>query len=173
MKLNRLEAHDRLKHLKEDQSLNIFEGAQDCISKNPLSLALQDKSPYVYLFAHPRTADDGANKVMYWQPRLSKPEAQVNSYLFRAQSKTDIIEVCWLIPPRELWNQYIKGNVTESEIVSWSIRQYRFNKLNLEAPHPDDMPEEKGKMILKAVVDEHRQKLSMPKILAPSSEISA
>lgn len=147
MKLNRLETHDRLEHFIKDQSINIFQGADDCLKKNPLSLALQDRSPYVYLFAHPRTADDGVTKIMYWQPRLTKPQAQTNSYLFRAISKTDNVEVCWLLPPKELWNEYQKKNVTEHEIVIWSIDQYRHHKPKLEAAESDDLPDKQIQLI--------------------------
>lgn len=143
MKLNRLEAHDRLLHFKQDQSQNIFQGAEDCLKKNTLSLALQERSPYIYIFAHPRTHDDGVTKVMYWQPRLTKPEAQTNSYLFRAISHTDMMEVCWLIPPEEMWKQYQKGNVTEDPTVLWSINQYKNNKKNLQRKDVEDLPEEK------------------------------
>lgn len=165
MKINRLETHDRLQHLKKDQSQNIFKGAEYCIKKNPLSLALQEKSPYIYIFAHPRTAEDGVTKVMYWQPRLGIPEAQTNSYLFRVISNTDIIEVIWLIPDKMYWEQYKKGNVTENEIALWSINQYQTNKKELEKPHPDDMPEERAKVIFKTVIDEHRQKLKQTKLV--------
>ena len=51
MKVNRLEAHDRLEHFKEDQSFNIFKGAEDCLKKNPDALIMQEHSPYVYIFA--------------------------------------------------------------------------------------------------------------------------
>jgi len=159
MKLNRLETHDRLLQLKKEQSINVFQGAEDCIKNNPLSIAIQDKSPYVYIFAHPRTADDGANKRMLWQPRLSKPQPQTNSYLFRAQSKTDLIEVCWMIPPHEVWRQYKVGNVTESGIVEWSIWQYCYNRKQLEVPHEDDMKEEVAVAIFNQVLEEHKQKI--------------
>jgi len=142
MKINRLETHDRLQHFKEDQSINIFSGAEDCLKKNPLSLSLQDKSPYVYMFAHPRTEEDGVTKCMYWQPRLTKPKAQTNSYLFRAQSKTDNIEVCWLIPPRELWEQYQKGNLLENEVILWSIDQFENTRKKIQSPEKDDLPDE-------------------------------
>jgi hypothetical protein len=165
MKINRLETHDRYKYLLEDQALNIFQGAEDCLKKNPLCLAIQDRSPYVYLFAHPRTStDDGVTKVMYWQPRLSVPEAQTNSYLFRNISKTDIIEVCWLIPPKEQWGQYKKGNVTADPNVEWSIQQYKYNRKGLEKPHPDDMTEDKASLILKNVIDDHRDFLKGKKL---------
>ena len=157
MKLNRLETHDRLLHFKKDQTVNIAQGAEDCLKKNPLSLALQDSSPYVYLFAHPRTADDGVTKVMYWQPRLSRPTAQTNSYLFRAQSKTDIIEVCWLIPPRSMWKQYAVGQVTENKDVLWSIDQFKNNRAHLEAPLKDDLPDAVGAKIYHKVFTEMRQ----------------
>lgn len=163
MKLNRLETHDRLLHLHKDQSANVFQGAEDCLKKNPLSLALQEKSPYIYIFAHPRTHDNGVDKVLYWDPRLSIPEAQTNSYLFRATSKTDLIEICWMIPDELHWKQYKKGNITESHPVRWSINMYLNNKIALEKPHPDDMTEERARYILKSVIDEHRQNLIMEK----------
>lgn len=149
MKINRLETHDRLEHFIKDQSINIAQGATDCLKKNPLSLQLQDRSPYIYLFAHPRTADDGVTKKMYWQPRLTKPQAQTNSYLFRARSKSDLIEVCWLLPPEEMWGQYDKGNITENELVIWSIDQYKNNKHKLESREPDDLSDGLIKMIYK------------------------
>lgn len=154
MKLNRLETHDRLEHFVKDQSLNIFQGADDCLKRNPLSLALQSESPYVYLFAHPRTADNGVDKVMYWQPRLTKPEAQTNSYLFRAISKSDNVETFWLIPPIEMWCQYKKGNITEHEVVIWSIDQYRHHKPQLEAPEKDDLPDSRVREIYEKIKQE-------------------
>lgn len=151
MKLNRLETHDRLLHFKEEQSQNIFEGAEECLKKNPLSLALQQYSPYVYIFAHPRTHDDGVTKVMYWQPRLTKPQAQTNSYLFRAISHTDLLEVCWLLPPEELWKQYKKGNIAEDTTVSWCIEQFRQNRKEMEKKEKDDLTEERIQFIYREI----------------------
>ena len=164
MKINRLETHDRLEHFKKDQEANIFKGAEDCLKVNPLSLALQEKSPYIYIFAHPRTADDGVTKVMYWQPRLTKPKAQTNSYLFRAQSKTDIIDVCWMLPPREQWQQYEKGKVTENEIVMWSIDQFMNNRDGLESADPKDLPDDVMCAIYGQVIAEHREHLMREKL---------
>jgi len=159
VKINRLEAHDRLKHFRKDQEQNIFQGAEECLKKNPLSLAIQEKMPYVYLFAHPRTGDDGVTKVMYWQPRISIPACEDNSYLFRAISNTDLVDVVWLIPPMAMWGQYEMGKVTESNDVLWCINQYKSNKSVLERPHPDDWPEERSQQILKLIVNEHSQTL--------------
>ena len=165
MKVNILEAHDRNKYLIKDQSANVFQGAEDCLKRNPLSLAIQDKSPYLYIFAHPRTADDGVNKKLYWQPRLSIPEAQSNSYLFRAISNTDLIEVVWMIPAKELWGQFDDGKVTESNICAWSINEYKKNKASLERPHPDDMPDEKARLIMRSIVDEHLYTIRQEKMM--------
>ncbi len=165
LNLNRFEAHDRLLHVKKEQSVNVFQGAEDCLKKNPLSLAIQEKSPYLYIFGHARTGDDGYTKVLYWQPRLSRPTPQTNSYLFRAQSKTDIIEICWIIPPRELWDQYAKGKISYDETIEWSINQYRYMKKDLSMPHPDDMSEEQGQNIFKKVLLEHEQSLQNKKII--------
>jgi len=158
MKVNILEAHDRLLHFKKDQEANIFQGAEDCLKKNEDSLFYQDRSPYVYIFAHPRTADDGVTKRMLWQPRLEKPAAQTNSYLFRATSHTDIIETMWLIPPREMWPQYSKGKVTENDVAIWSINEFINNKAGLEKDEPDDLPKEKAKQILRELIQFKRMK---------------
>lgn len=164
MKLNRLETHDRLEHFVKDQSINIFQGAEDCLKKNSLSIALQEYSPYIYIFAHPRTHDDGVTKVMYWQPRLTKPEAQTNSYLFRAISKTDLMEVCWLIPPSETWKQYKKGNVTENDLVNWSVNLFKNNKEGLESPMMDDLPDEKVREIYESIKQNNKYNNLMDKL---------
>jgi len=154
MKINRLETHDRLEHFIEDQSNTVWQGADDCLKKNPYSLKLQEKSPYIYIFAHPRTADDGINKRMLWQPRLTKPVPQTNSYLFRAISHTDTIEICWLLPPKEMWSQYEEGKVCESNWALWSIDQFKNNRKELEKPFPDDWSDSQARNIIIDVLRE-------------------
>lgn len=149
-----METHDRYEHFIKDQSQKIWEGAEDCLKKNPYSLKFQEKSHYIYIFAHPRTDDDGTSKKLYWQPRLVKPKAQTNSYLFRATSNTDNLEICWLLPPRELWPQYTKGNVCESNWVSWSIEQFNHNRADMEKPFPDDLTDEQALRIFKGILRE-------------------
>lgn len=139
MKIDRLETHDRLLQLKKEQLDPIAQGAEDCLKKNPLSLFLQEHSPYIYIFAHPRTMEDGVTKKMLWQARLTKPTSQTNSYLFRAISKSDLIEVVWLLPPRELWDQYKKGNVCESQDVEISIENFLYHRDALDRPPEDDL----------------------------------
>jgi hypothetical protein len=166
MKINRLEAHDRLLYFHKDQSANIFKGAEDCLKKNPDSLFFQSRSPYIYLFAHPRTADDCVTKRMLWQPRLWKPKAQTNSYLFRAQSNTDLIQICWMLPPKEMWKQYKKGNVTENENVIWSIDQYLHQRDKLEADEPGDVSDERGRQIMQEWIANKRMDRMMNRLYA-------
>lgn len=151
MKITRLETHDRYEHFLKDQSRLISQGANDCLKRNSDSLQMQERSPYIYIFAHPRTEENGSTKTLYWQPRLTKPKAQTNSYLFRAVSKTDMMEVCWLLPPRELWPQYQKGNVCESDLVRWSINQFIHNRNKLEQPFQEDLNDEKAWEIWKSI----------------------
>lgn len=149
MKIDRLETHDRLEHFKEDQNDAVMQGLNDCLKLNPLSIALQDRSHYIYVYAHPRTNEYGNAKTMYWQPRLSKPKMETNSYLFRIRSYSDECEIMWMLPPKEQWDQYKKGNVTEHELVNWSISQYQNNKAGMEKPEPEDWPDELGLQILR------------------------
>lgn len=171
MKLNLLETHDRLLHFKKDQSLNISKGAEECLKKSRLSLGLQQYSPYIYIFAHPRTAEDGFTKRMIWQPRLTKPKAQTNSYLFKAMSNSDIMEICWLLPPRETWKQYKEGNVTHHETVMWSIDQFLNHRKQLESPDKEDLSDEAVRQIYIKVALEIDQETRMKKIyeLTPNS----
>jgi len=98
--------------------------------------------------------DQVPEKVLLWQPRLSRPMAQTNSYLFRAESKTDLLEICWLLPPEEMWSQYQKGKLTENEYVIWSVDQYLNDKTKLEAARNDDLPDNRIKAIYKEIARE-------------------
>lgn len=173
MKVNLLESHDRLIQYKKEQSLNIAKGLEECIKRNSLSVALQDKSSYIYIFAHPRTADDGVTKRMLWQPRLTKPKAQTNSYLFRLQSKTDLVEICWMLPPREMWPQYKKGNVTESDIVEWSVDQFVNNREQLEAAASDDVTDQMAENIYIDVAREIESEKMINKLYSTPTLLAA
>ena len=164
MKINRLEAHDRLLFLKKDQEANVFKGADDCLNQNRDSLALQEYSPYVYLYAHARTADDGVNKRLLWQPRLTKGQFEPNSYCFRAISHTDQVEVCWILPDKHLWKQYVKGNLVEHELIIWSISQFKTNRERMNQPEPDDLSDEKIEMIYRQIANNSNKNKMMDKL---------
>lgn len=132
MKIDRLETHDRLLEFKK-QSVDISECCQNLINKRPFG-----NHPF-YIFAHARTDDDGFRKRLIWQPRLTKPKAQTNSMLFKAYPGSDTIKVLWMIPARELWDQYIKGNMLENETVVESIHNFQFNRELMEAKEEDDL----------------------------------
>lgn len=135
MKIQLLDAHDRLLHLNQKQSLDISECCQDLVDKKPFG-----DNPF-YIFAHARTHDNGVDKVLIWQPRLTKPKAQTNSMLFKAYPGTDIIKVIWMIPDRSLWKQYAKGKLTESSTICESIDAFENDRSRLEANEPDDLTE--------------------------------
>jgi len=140
MKVNFLETHDRLQYLTK-QDFSIAECCQDLINKKPFG----DHS--FYIFAHARTEDDGINKRLIWQPRLTKPKAQTNSMLFKAYPGTDILKVIWMIPSRELWDQFGAGLMLENKTVSESIRDFQYNRKKLEAKESDDLSDEQIDLI--------------------------
>lgn len=152
MKLNRLETHDRLEYFTK-QSFDISECCQDMINKRPFG-----EHPF-YIFAHARTLGmdekfkmmlsgnykdfaEIPEKTLIWQPRLTKPEAQENSMLFKAYPGSDVIRVIWMIPAREMWDQYTKGKMTENKTVSEGIYDFQFNKEKLEQREDDDLSDE-------------------------------
>lgn len=134
MKLNLLDAHDRLIQYNK-QSDYISQGCIDCVNNRPKEF---ENHP-LYIFAHARTEDDGVTKRLIWQPRLSKPKAQTNSMLFKAYPPSDKIKVIWMIPDRTLWPSYIKDKLTESKIVCESIHAFKFDRESLEGKEPDDL----------------------------------
>jgi hypothetical protein len=136
MKINRLETHDRLIEFHK-QADYISQGCQDCINNRPEEFG---NLPF-YIFAHARTHENGSDKRLIWTPRLTRPEAQTNSMLFKVYPP-DIIKIIWMIPDKAMWKQYKKGNVTEHNIVMESIDDYKNRRRKLEAPDPDDLEEE-------------------------------
>lgn len=154
MKINRLETHDRLVHFKKDQDVNVFLGAEECLKKNPDSLKYQSHSPYIYIYSHPRTTDDGLHKRLLWQPRLIKPKPESNSWLFRAASHTDLLEICWLLPDEMLWPQFEANKLASDPDILWSIEQYKHNREALGRPHPEDWSIPQAGNILLAILRE-------------------
>lgn len=148
---------------------------------------MQKYFPYVYVFMHPRTIELDERIAMFqiegqqsllngtipiyssmadvptttalWQPRLMKPRAQTNSYLFRVIANTDLVEIVWLLPPREMWGQYELGKVTESKDVVTSIMNFLHAREALEIPHPEDWSEERLKRKLETIKNEHTFKI--------------
>lgn len=135
MRIDRLDAHDRLQHFTKQQ-FDIGECCQDLIDKRPFG-----NHPF-YIFAHTRTDDDGVTKRLIWQPRLTKPSAQTNSMLFKAYPGTDNIKIIWMIPAKEMWTQFQRGMLTENKLITESIRDFQNNREKLEAKESDDLSDE-------------------------------
>ena len=135
MKIERLDAHDRLQHFTK-QNFDIGECCQDLIDKRPFG------EHSFYIFAHARTDDDGVTKRLIWQPRLTKPKAQENSMLFKTNPGYDSIRVIWMIPDRAMWDAYTKGKMLENETVVESIHLFKTDPRKLEQKEDDDLPDE-------------------------------
>jgi len=147
MKINRLDAHDRLLHFQKEADL-ISQGCQDCINNVPDTI----KMPF-YIFMHARTigldekasimsqnlshgiiipADQVPEKRLIFIPMPRRPKAQSNSILFRAKKGTDIVEIIWQIPTPELWDNYLQGNLFENKFICECIEAYKNNRKLLE-----------------------------------------
>jgi hypothetical protein len=148
VKLKRAETHDRFTYFQQ-QDFDIAACCQDLIDKKPFG----DNA--FYIFAHARTIgldekiklyasgkyktlDLVPEKTIIWQPRLTKPRAQTNSMLFKAYPGSDNIKVIWILPPKEIWEQFKKGNMTENPTIITSIYDFEHNREQLEAREDDD-----------------------------------
>lgn len=132
MKIDRLDTHERLKEFHK-QDMDVSECCADLMRQRPFG-----NEPF-YMFVHSRTDDDGVTKRLIWQPRLTKPKAQTNSMLFKGYPEKEIIKVIWMIPDRNLWDQYKKGNLTEHKVVVESIYDFENNRNKLEMKEDDDL----------------------------------
>ena len=144
LKLNRLETHDRLEHFTK-QEFDINECCQDLIKQKPFG-----EHPF-YIFVHARTDDDGVTKRVIWQPRLSRPKSQINSMLFKAYPNTDMIKVIWMIPQKELWNQFRPEKMTYNPTVWESINKFLYNQSMLDRKDPDDLDDKTIDAIYKEI----------------------
>jgi len=144
MKINKLDAHDRLKHFT-GQSFSISECCQNLINQRPFG------DHAFYIFAHTRTDEDGVTKRIIWQPRLTKPKAQTNSMLFKGYPGTDKVKVIWMIPAREMWKQYECGLMLENATVVQSIHAFENNRAKLEAAEEDDLSDAQINQIYKEI----------------------
>lgn len=148
MKLNRLETHDRLLEFNKNTDI-IYQGCMDCLRNVPDSI----RFPF-YIYAHSRQIgmdeqlaiiedptipyrNKQANEKMMWQPRISKPRASSNSYLFLVVQRPDLVKTCWLLPKSELWDSYRPGNMNFNEDIWTSIQNYKYARNKLNEPDSD------------------------------------
>jgi hypothetical protein len=163
MQVNFLETHDRLLEFQKQSDL-ISKGCQDCIDNRPKEFG---NHPF-YIFAHKRTLglDEMGNYVtdgkvmthkMVWQSRLTKPYAQLNSMLFKYYPVDETIYVIWMIPEKELWEEYNQGKMTENKLVVDSIYFYKNNRKALETPMEDDLSEMEVELIYEEIVKNNKK----------------
>lgn len=158
MKINRSDAHDRYSFYQKQES-DIGACCQNLIDQRPFG-----DHPF-YIFAHARTLgldekiklyssgkyetlDQVPEKTIIWQPRIDKPLCESNSMLFKAYPGSDILTTIWILPPRELWGQFKKGNMMENETIVISMHDYENNKERLEAREEDDPTPEEARLIV-------------------------
>jgi hypothetical protein len=143
MKVDFFETHDRLLHFKSDWDV-ISQGVQDCIDNVPEEI----KMPF-YVFGHSRQIGmderfnlffqghwqemkDVPSERIIWMPRITKPLAEPNSYLFKAKKGTDLVDIEWILPKKELWDQYEPGKMTHNEVIWTSIQNYKHARAEME-----------------------------------------
>lgn len=146
MKIDRLETHDRFQHFTK-QNFDIGECCNEVIKNRPEEFG----NHAFYIFAHTRTDDDGVRQRLIWQPRLTKPQPETNSMLFKAYPPGDVLKVIWIIPKPELWSNYGRGKICENKTVSDSIYDFQKNKKKLSMKEADDLSDEKVKAIYEAI----------------------
>ena len=70
--------------------------------------------------------------------------------LFKGYPGTDLVDTIWILPQRELWEQYEIGKLTENKTVLKSIYDYKNNREKLEAKENGDLDDK----IIDAIYEE-------------------
>lgn len=151
-KLDKLETHDRLlQYQKQADTIGIE--VQKCIDNVPDDI----KYPF-YVWGHARQVaiderfglfmtgefpsfEEVPSERILWIPRCEKPDCTPNSYLFRAFKGSDIVEIVWILPKLELWEQFAPGKMTHNQDVWTSILNFKYHRKELEYPQDGDMNE--------------------------------
>jgi hypothetical protein len=143
MKINRLETHDRLLFYKKEQK-DIGDGIQQCINNVPDAITC----PF-YVYGHSRSVGYDEKKSilinnqkkapdvrLIWMPVITKPKVEPNTYLFLCRKNTDVINIIWMLPKQELWDQYAPGKLCHNENIWISICNYKYDKSAMNQPDP-------------------------------------
>lgn len=165
------EAKDISEKIKEEESDSIIDMLNSIISQDPFF-----GYPF-YIFAHKRTIlyDERvalwlANPSRYtsleqvphtrliWQPRLTKPEAQENSMLFKVNpKKAEEVKILWILPEKEKFNAFKKGNLFENTVIGESIESFLNDKEKMEEPEKDDLDQFQMREIYRAIHEKSLQ----------------
>lgn len=184
MKVDRLEAHDRLIEVHKQKDF-ISAAVQECISNVPDEI----KSSF-FVYAHKRTIglDEMAKYMLkspgkvpthriVWMPRITKPTPSENSMLFLAKKGSDEVRIVWLIPDACMWEQYAPGKMTHDPLIWESIQTFKENPAKLMKREKDEPTKEDEKrfsrIIKKAATESKAKKFRQASLEASLAELSS
>ncbi len=170
MKVNRLEAHDRLLFYQKQQQ-DMSDAIMECIKNVPEGI----RSPF-YVYGHSRSVaydekvsiltlghEFAPDSRLIWMPVITKPKSTPNTYLFLANRQNDIVQIIWMLPKRELWEQYAPGQMFHNENIWTSIQNFLHHRGDLDAPDKDGPTEKQQEEWFKIIGYEAQKKKKMKK----------
>ncbi len=143
MKVDLLETHDRLKEFNSGWQA-VSQGVQDCIDNVPDEIKMQfyvfghtrqigiDERFNLYFQGHWQDIKDVPSERIIWMPRATKPLAEPNTYLFRTRKGTDLVDINWILPKKELWDQYSPDKMTHNDVIWTAIQNYKHYRAEME-----------------------------------------
>lgn len=177
MKINRLEAHDRLIYYKNDQK-DIGQHVQECINNVPEAI----RSPF-YVYGHTKSlgldekiallsieGTTSLEKRFIWMPRITKPLVSANTYLFLARKGSDVVQTIWAIPVPELWDQFAPGKMMHDEVIWDCICQYIRNPNEFNNPDPRGPNLQDQEEWFRIYGEESRKRKNMKQAMLKTSE---
>lgn len=145
--IEKKEIESYIKALVVNNRQSVEEYIQKIIASRPFG----NHKFYIYSFLK-NNPDNCLQKIHYHQPRLTKPQPQLNTSLYRVNpSKPEEVEVFWILPNREAIKNFKKGKIHENPIIHEFIEKYVKDKNSLWKKEEDDLTDDQIKEIYKNI----------------------
>lgn len=152
--LKNVKIKDNTEFWKQNSERNYVECVQNLIASKPFG----DRKFYIFSFVK-RIDDESGKKVMYHQPRLTRPEPLPGTTLMKVDPKhPEEAIIVWTLPNQENFGLYKHGKMFADQFVSECIDKFLKNPNSLIQPDPDDLNDEQIRQVYKELKYEIKSK---------------
>ncbi len=159
---------DNTEFWKENSEENYVKCIQDLIKSKPFG----DHKFYIFSFVK-RIDDQTGKKIMYHQPRLTRPDPVPGTSLMKV-NPNDIgtATIIWTLPNQENFGLYQFGKAFQDQFVYECVQKFLNNRGDMIKPDPDDLNDNQIREIYRDLKQKSKakklQKIALEKIKIPS-----
>jgi hypothetical protein len=138
---------DNVQFFKENSERGYCESVQKIIESKPFG----NHKFYIFQFVK-RVNDEMGIKMMYHQPRLTKPEPLPGTTLLHCDpNDPGAVKILWTLPNQENFGLYKHGKMFSDPFVYECVQQYLKNPAEMMKAEPGDLSDEKIREIYRDI----------------------